>query len=99
MRRSAFLAGPLVLGLAAACSSGPADKPRQVIDAPPMRLVSYSDCTKLLGDLRASAVKRVGPYGLESPVHALEDTAVAAAPRAASQKSAAAPESSGTNVH
>ncbi|GAA3197117.1 beta-propeller domain-containing protein [Actinocorallia longicatena] len=98
MRRSTLLIGPLVLGLAAACTSAPAEKPPVVVDAPPMRLVSYSDCDALLDDLRASAVKRVGPFGFDSPYRALDDVRLGAG-QAPSAAKAAAPESSGTNVH
>ncbi|WP_460367422.1 beta-propeller domain-containing protein [Actinocorallia lasiicapitis] len=77
-----------------------------MIDAPPMRLVAFDGCDGLLKGLRASAVKRVGPYGLDRGMMpfgaALMDSAFssksAAIPQAAMDQ-VAVPESSGTNNH
>lgn len=97
---------PLAL-LLTACSGSPASTPtptkQPVIDAPPMRLVAYADCSQLLTSLRDSAEKRVGPYGLSpgGPVALRGDGPVAAeaAPQQDSAAKAAPEPYSGTNVH
>ena len=97
MRRAltALIGVPVLL---AGCQSAPQRSP-QAGEAPPMRLVSYSGCTELLGSLRASAAARVGPYGFDGPMPFGEGLARDLAAKSAPNADAATAEHSGTNIH
>ncbi|WP_433326795.1 beta-propeller domain-containing protein [Spirillospora sp. CA-294931] len=102
--------GPLIpaaatLTLIAGCA-GSTGRDGDAVDAPPMRLVSYSGCDDLLGGLRSATERQVGPFGLHGslPPGAMADSgargaAPNAAPGSASKEQSGTSQHSGTNVH
>ncbi|SDI74742.1 Beta propeller domain-containing protein [Actinokineospora alba] len=68
-----------------------------VVEASAVRLVAFDSCDKALAELKAAAVKKVGPYGFESPM--LMERGAAPAEGSTQKDSAAPGEYSGTNNH
>ncbi|MBC6462944.1 beta-propeller domain-containing protein [Actinomadura sp. HBU206391] len=85
--------------------------PTAPADAPPMRLVAYTDCSQLLSGLRTTAEKQVGPYGLPNGMAVRADLGGRALPGAESAQGTdaapvapgavakQAPDHSSTNAH
>jgi hypothetical protein len=57
----------------------------------PARLVSYTDCTQMLGQLRDQALAEVGPYGLDGTGYAVPESAGPSGLRVSSLPVMAAP--------
>jgi uncharacterized secreted protein with C-terminal beta-propeller domain len=103
----ALIALPLALPLAA-CTGTPEPGPetsRGARPAPALRLAAFDSCPHLLTDLRAAALRSVGPWGLAGGLAA--DVAFASrmgrigGPASSARTAAAVPDAghSGTNVH
>ncbi|WP_218040223.1 beta-propeller domain-containing protein [Actinomadura sp. WMMB 499] len=86
------------------CALRAGDDPKPVpVPAPPMALVAYRDCERLLDGLRRATAQQVGPGGTAAPDSSMPEKQRMSAPGSASgatpEAASAVPEHSGTNAH